>query len=519
MILVIVSLMLATILTASYLASRDNSATIGRNIACSTDSRSTALAGLDLTRAILQTRADWRTASGSATLLDQFPLGDGEVSVEMKDMQTGAAPTATSENIKLTVTATVNGVQEVATAIAFVPSNTTPTVDVDLSEFAIFAADKLEMRNQSTVMRWPKSPLAPLGRRIAIGTQATSASSVVIADDAAAIDATVYAAVGASTSLVSLSNGPEVTIQTISNAVPMPSALSSTFPAHSGSPTDSTFDGGTTLTTTAARSNRVELKNSAVRTLKGSISLVCEEDLRIGSGAKLVIDGQVKVAVFGDLRMDQGAIELKTGSLQLYVVGDASVEIRDSFIGELRASDVRDNSGNAAWLNPQRICIFSQQPSGQAGDWIIRGNSVVKASIYAPDAAKLSIQEQSAVYGRVAARSVELLNDGAVFYDHALDGRKGYTNLDSPLYDDDGSLLTQFRTVTSLDPTILQSLATVTQTAVMGVTYNSSNYAPPAGATTITAVDESEPTPRPVSVDMRLVSFANDVRSWEAENP
>jgi hypothetical protein len=343
---------------------------------------------------------------------------------------------------------------------------------------------------------------------------------VVLSDDAAAIDATVFADSSASSSLVSVSNGPAVTVRTLGDSIPLPAAVSSGVLAHVViPPSDATFSGGTTLTLLGTRHNRLEITSNAVRTIKGNIDVVCEEDLRINSGGKLVVEGRVKIVVFEDLKLDQGSIELKgNSSLQLYVRGGTNVEIRDSFIGELRAADVRDNSGNAAWINPQRVSIFSMPPAGAAGDWIVRGRSVIKGSIYAPDAANVSIQEQSALYGRVAAQSVELIDDAAVFYDHCLDSRHGYTNPDSDLFDGNGDILVSFRTLASLNSDTLQIAATTSGVSVLGVTYSAVKLLGGIlGTTPTTPADE--PTPRIVPVDLRLVSFANDVRDWETENP
>ena len=62
MLLVLVSLMLATIMATAYLASRDNSLPIGDNIEAATAARWAALSALDTTQALLETETDWRTA-------------------------------------------------------------------------------------------------------------------------------------------------------------------------------------------------------------------------------------------------------------------------------------------------------------------------------------------------------------------------------------------------------------------------------------------------------------------------
>jgi hypothetical protein len=525
MLLVIISLMMATILTASYLASRDNSATIGANVASSTDARATALSGLDIARAILQTQSEWRTNAVNGELVTDLGIGSGKVTIGMTDVMTDHYPTAASENVELTVISSVNGVQEVALAEAFVPTSADPTVDVDLSEFAVYAADQLTMSGQSTITRWTTSPLAKLGRRIAIGTQADGSSSLLLSDSAAAIDTTVFAGPAASSSLASVANGPNISLTKLADKITMPASPASNLAATSSpAATDATFSGGSTLVTTTSRHRRLEIKAGAVRTLKGNLTLTCEEDLRIGSGAKLVIEGNVKAAVYGNLSIDDGSIELKgsSSSLTMYIRGSGSgtcVEIRDGFIGELRSTSVRDNSGNADWMNPQRISLFSVPPTGSPSEWLIRGNSVVKASVYCPDAASMTIEGQSAIYGRLASRTVTMADDAALFYDHSLDRRRGYTNPQSWLYDTDGRIKSAYLNLASLDASLLQSVALSTDAIVLGVTFNQVNYQPSASIDPGETPGAEDPTPRPVPIEFSIVAFASDVHDWEAANP
>ncbi len=60
MLLVLISMGIATVLTTAYLASRDNSAAIGRNIADSYAARWAAFTGIELTAAIMETETAWQ---------------------------------------------------------------------------------------------------------------------------------------------------------------------------------------------------------------------------------------------------------------------------------------------------------------------------------------------------------------------------------------------------------------------------------------------------------------------------
>src|SRR5262245_42027387 len=101
MLLVLISLMMATILSMAYVASRDNSAAIGENIASSAAARWSSESGLDMGLAILETEADWRTMHNNGKLLDDFPLDGGVFDLDVVDLETNMPPTATSSHIEL----------------------------------------------------------------------------------------------------------------------------------------------------------------------------------------------------------------------------------------------------------------------------------------------------------------------------------------------------------------------------------------------------------------------------------
>ena len=94
MLLVLISLMMATILTTAYLASRDNSAAIGSNVASAAAARWTANSGLDFGVAILETNATWRTSHVGGRLLSNYAMAGGTFDLDLQDIATGLPPTA-----------------------------------------------------------------------------------------------------------------------------------------------------------------------------------------------------------------------------------------------------------------------------------------------------------------------------------------------------------------------------------------------------------------------------------------
>ncbi len=510
MLLVIVSLMMATIMATAYLASRDNSAAIGQNIASAGAARWSATTGLQLGIAIFQTETDWRTAHVNGKLLDDYAVAAALIDLDIIDIATGQPPKAESEYIRLTSTATVDGVEQVATLMAYVPVDYDSTVSVDLSEFAIFTAQNLELSGDAILTRWPMAPLADLGLRIAVGTQAVDPSSIELLGNAAVIDTTVHHDPGASAALITNSSGSPVDQVALSGAIPMPAAPDSgvTEPLDP-SPNAPVNTSGAVLTyALGGRWEDVVHDNSQV-TFLGDITLITDKNRELLGGTKLLIDGTVTMVVFGDLVMDNSAIELRPGArLDLYVRG--AMDLSDSYIGDERVDNTRDNSGNAPYMVPDRVQIYSLPP--YQIDWRLRNNSVVKASIYAPGYA-MEIANNSAVYGRVAAGDLTIRDQGALFYDHSLDSRNGYTNAGSKLYDAGGTLISELSFLWSLNASDLQSFADAIGTDVeaQGDTIASAT-APPDVPTVILPGD---PTPRPVPVEYEIISFGTDVKAWE----
>ena len=518
MLLVIVSLMMATILTTSYLASRDNSVAIGGNVVSAAGARWVADSGLEFGIAVLQTDSPWRTSHNSGRLVSDLPLAGGSVDIDVIDMKTGLPPGINTEYVRMTSTGTINGVDQTAVAECHVPTTTQDQMDLDLSEFAIFASLGLSMDGTTTVARWPMSPLTGLGRRVQIGTQATHASSLTLSDDAASVDSTVFHGPGVSTLLVTVAKGQFPELVGFLDHIPMPF---SPFTGVSDPPLISTApllnqSGGSIMTIASTRWKAVSLTNNAIRTLRGSITAVTDEDLSIASGAKLIIDGNVKLVVFGDTVIDSGSIELRPGArLNMYVRGRTltALDIRDGYIGELRATPVRDATGAAAYMDPQRVQIFSVPGWLLPPVWTMRSNSVVKASIYAPTILSMSITDNSALYGRVASTNVHIGGIASVFYDSGLDTRTGYTSLDGAMWDNTQHLKTEVKTLLSLDATMLQPVADTLDAIVLAT---GRKYLPASGGGSGPGpVAPTDPTPRTIAVEARYVTFGSALNSWE----
>jgi hypothetical protein len=522
MLLVIVSVMMVTVLTTAYLASRDNSGAIAENVTESTTARWAADSGLAMSVAALETEKNWRLHAGSnAGRLFNFPdLGGAQLNVKVRDVLTDSNPTAESEHLRIDVTADVNGVKQSTSAIAYVPLEPGTIADVDLSEFAAFVNSNLTMGDQSMITRWPSSPLSSLGKRVAVGTRSTSASSIIVARTAAPCDMTVYHPPGASNGLVTNSSLQPIATVQLPDVVPLPAPAPSGKTYSALTLTDDVLAGGTQTVVANVRVRNLSLSANAIKTISGAVECVADGDCTIATGAKLIIDGSVRMIIFGNLMIDGGAIELTPSSrLTMYVRGSGSgsaVTIRDGYIGDLRAHSRRDYSGYESWFDTQRIGIFSAPPAAGATDWRIDRITVIKGTLYAPHASQVRLDDNTAIYGRVVASVLDMRGSSAIFYDPVLDSRCGFTNLDSAIYDEDGTMLNALKTVTSLDAAVLQAAADSTTVRIEADAGTKTEIEPTGVAEkTPPDVPPGDPTPRPVKVEYDIISFGADVKNWE----
>ncbi len=112
---------------------------------------------------------------------------------------------------------------------------------------------------------------------------------------------------------------------------------------------------------------------------------------------------------------------------------------------------------------------------------------------------------------RLAAIDIELTENGAIFYDHGLDLRSGYSNPASPLFDGaGGDIDSPFLGMSSLDPATLEAVATSMSIHILafGETYGPG---PPVSP----PPDPTAPTPRTIPVQYHLISFGTDMSRAE----
>ena len=510
MLLVLVAVFAATILAGGYLASRDTSGALSQNIASAAAARWAAVSALETAVAAMQTETDWRTKAADGTLFSNFPLAGATVDVQVLDVVTGSPPTADSNYLELTSTATVGGVKQVARASVYAPTEPGITADVDLGEFAIFAGGSIQIQETGKVTRWATAPLTPLGQRINLATQATGASSVVIGADATLLDVTIYHGPAASGALVSNGSGLPIQQVGLPDPPPMPDPPSPGVVDPGGSQPDYVLTNTVDTIVADLVVDDFELRSGAVATLSGDLTIVADQDIVLTSESKMMIDGNVKLVAFNDFELRGGsAIELAPGATLTIFVGD-DILLDSSYLGDERPDNLRDYSGNAPYMDPLRIQIFNIEDTSAVARTIkLWGDSVVKGNLYGRSAL-FEVRGDSALYGRVAAAQADLGNNGSIFYDHSLNGRRGFANPSSHLYVG-GAIPDPLLTLPSLDPAVLTATANSLGLLLRagGQVYGDTvpeDPGPPG---------PGDPTPRIMTVEYDLISFGIDMHEWE----
>lgn len=507
MLLVLISLMTATVLTAAYLASRDNSGAIGENIAHASAARWGAASGLDIALSMLETEADWRAAHNNGLLVPSYPLGQCLIDLSISDLENGAPPSADTTYARAFATATANDIEHEASASIIVPVS--HVANVDLAEFALFAAGSLELKNRAQLIRWSEAPLSDLRLPISVGTLADHMGAVSLSSSTIAMDSSVWLPPGATANTVSNSSPLEVYGVFMEDAVALPAPPQ---PVVSGLEWwllglnhNTTY----VLVNYNLRLTSADVVGSVTMSYTNPLALIIDGDLTIADHSRLRISGSnATIIVHGNLRIEgSGRIDVDSDTnLRIFVGGD--VDIRNTgYLGETGGRFSGPNNDGLGHARTSRIHLMSME-SGSELDWRIRNSSLVKATLYAPNA-RVRIANLARLCGRVVAGRIELSEDAVVYYDHALDRRTGYTNLASPIYDSDGRVKSDFANLQSLDPADLAALASSQDIKVRAI--NRSYGTSPLAA----ATPPDEATPRPVPVTLNRLAYNTSVLSWE----
>ncbi|GEM_PF-2268800 len=467
-VLVIVAIAAAAIIGSAYVASQLNAPQIVGNVTSGIEARYIADSGADLATAIMECDTfDWRTAQINGVLVDNLPVGNGHVTIEVKDVA-GNNPDSTCEYPVIVSKGDTRGMKQIVGMQVHAPrpAVTEKSVDVDLSEFAAFGNASIDVIS-GWITRWPASPMAKVGLPLKVGTNAVTNGALRIADATAAPDSIGYV----------MASAP---IGTITDAKNGPAPIRRSDFSKSETvllPAPPTPDLGGLLWATPKAPNITSDTNSTVSSDRRHTSLT------VDNGATLTIDlagGNRVVGISGPLLVQNGGVlQINNGHLDLVVQGalnmfyggalclgpDASLtlwiggtmSIDDSVIGlPVRWRDAARDARKGAdeYFDPGLCTVYRINAINSIDltpldadnatawtwsdntikSWIISTNSYVCARIYGHAKVSFSLDNRSAVFGNIVANNIVVANESAIYYDHSLDVNLGYTNPDSALY-------------------------------------------------------------------------------------
>ncbi len=466
-VLVMVAVAAAAVIGSAYIASQLNAPQIVGNVNSGIEARYIADSGADLATAIMECETfDWRTAQAGGVLVSNLPVGRGSVTIVVKDSQ-GSNPDSTCEYPVIVSKGTSGSMKQFVGMQVHAPrpSVAETNVDVDLSEFAAFGAASIDVMS-GWIARWPASPDASIGLPVKIGTNATTAGAIRIADSTCAPDAIGYLMTSAPLGTITdARNGPApIRRGSTSKTEPvlLPAPPTPDFSAIKwASPRGPNVTSDTTIFRNSDRRHTSLTVDGAVLTVDlggGHRTVGISGPLSINNGGVLSIqNGSLDLVVQGAFNVFNGSVlELGPGvTLRLFL--GSTVSIDNSIIGlpksELPGSR-QAKDGLARYYDPS-LCTIYRINSINSVDlnlldlddaaawlwsdntiksWFINQTSLVCGRIYGHSKVDLSIDNQSAVYGNAVARSIVVANASAIYYDHCLDDNLGYTNPDSALY-------------------------------------------------------------------------------------
>ncbi|MEE2906948.1 MAG: hypothetical protein VX527_03855 [Planctomycetota bacterium] len=501
LLLVLVTMGTATTLTLGWLASQDNAAPVSQNVSRTAQARAAASSGLELAVAIMQTDTSWRTAHTQGLLLANHPIGQGVVDIQLIDVATDLPPVEGADTIHVLVTARVENLTQQVQAIASVVNTDEPDGN-DLSGFAVWVHSGMRLQGQSSVRRWHDAPMASMGRRLFIGTDAVTPRSIDIGSQVTAADWTIVHDEEASHALVRNDSNLLVRIQPAIQVFG-PLKSSATLNAITGQKRTSDWF-NPTRDDWSQHPSELRMGSGSTVNLPEGANLALDS-LELESGTTLRISGETTLTVHDDLRIDNARITLAPDA-NLTLICGGEVTMRDAYVGD-DGGDVLDLNGRPSWYDASHVNITCVGDLGDTPPWQISGTSLIKAVIEAPDA-RLIIRDDSILAGRLAVDYLKARHNATVLYDHGLDSGAGATKLTS---EDDDSRSRINRKLAKRFTLWAEDLGLLdTKISTSTDTIETSRYG--------LAADDAwwnQPSDREIPVDVQMLVHGGDTQRWE----
>lgn len=458
MFLVLMALSVGVVLAGVALTSRESGPRIGANAEAGAQAEWSSRAAAAYAESVLRAGEDWIAKADGGVLMDDFPFAGGTVDVTVTDDQ-GNPPTGDDRELMMTVTATIRGmtITEMRRITRVRPVDVEDVIKPYLDEFAIFAKGGIEIEADAQVRASPIGDESNTLMPIKIGTGFSSNGSMVIDADADLRDTALYVDNTGSAALESESNGSAFSEgYALPFVIPaIPEILPSGFPV----PTFLSNLLSTTLATVgletllpAGHRASLRVQNNSIAFLGGASATPYKyriDTMQIGVNGVLRVQGAVMVYVPGTLQFNAGAsLELvDANSSIIFYLGD-SLTIDNAGIGVGRTiaqNAARDPNDLTAVPRSDRVYFIALSTvSGGAAtpNYVIRNNAIAVACIHAPQAS-VEVRDGATLIGRVTANFLRVRSGSRLWYDPMLDDRVGYTALDGPLYNEDGTPITE----------------------------------------------------------------------------
>jgi hypothetical protein len=489
-VIALVAVATASLLGLSLAASRDANAAAGANLAEASRGRLANASAIDIAGTML---ADPEILADDATLFAGLDVCGQKVRVDVVDLETGRPAAAQAQAIELVATSRGMRGERVARAVGRSSlARTRDEADLDGSEFAVLATGRVSIEHDALVGHWPAAPLSALREPIRYGV-ASGESGRVSVDGGARMHGCVRVARGRfAADRDDADEALAAGVARIPEEIHVPGAPMPDAPAEATA-TALSIDG--LVTRDAATTGDARVPARATATLRGDIALDIGGTLTVERGARVIAEGPTQIVVRGNLVLDGSSVEVAPGgSLAFHVLGDAT--LKGAFAGGWRSDPAEgcDASGDAAYDGGAGNLVVFVAGDGRM---LVVDGSVLKGEIYAPSA-RVDLQSRSAVYGRVLGGEVAIRSGTAIFYDPALDMRRGWTNPASGVWTDAGTAKASVRAVPKLDNDSLVAFSRAAGVLADG----------PSRALEKLAIARGKPTP---------IAFSEEIRGRKAK--
>lgn len=447
MLLALCAVATVTIVTASYVASRESAPLIGDNALHNVVAKWANTSAGDLAVAALETGLDPAALADPEKFMDAMTVAGADVKVSVTDAN-GDPPPADATEVVVTITATKDGLTHTSQRIVKLPPQDEPigdALDPELNEFGVYARSWLTIESGAVVGPWQVCP-NPLGD-VNVGLGFTSDSALEVSASAGLVSTKLFVP-GAATSTLKarIGAGGFAGGAVLPNGVPL---LGDPVPSqYAGSTVQAIYNLILSLTSRLLNPGVYQdltISSGKVVTMSGSPAFYSCSDLVIENSGVLLISGDITLYVRDDLIVQSlGAIELADAASRVRIVVADDLVVDNGGVGVSRT--VARDANRAVWfapyIDPNRVQIVglsSAQGGAASANYYLRGRSVVCAAIHSPNAS-LDISESASLAGRVTANVLRVRTGSCVMVDASLNKQTGFTAAEGPLYKSPGVL-------------------------------------------------------------------------------